>query len=149
MGLFGSATYSGGYWSEGAPVSEPWLTIEIHDSDVADVQFRPSASGRGKLYLGFEPRHYFDDPEASDPVDGFVEAAALAEWARFTTLREVEPTAVLALMAADDPEATPAADFVEDTAVVLFELIGLPLPPLLFDDAASDDDGPAHDLRRN
>jgi hypothetical protein len=119
----------------------PHLTVAVHDSDVATVTYEPvSAGARGICYLGFEPRHYFDDPAASDPVDVEVEAAALATWSEAHTGLDVDPGKLRDLLASpqgDEPEAA----YVEESVALLLALLGLPLPDEL-SDPHGEEDGP-------
>jgi hypothetical protein len=87
MGFFGSFVFDGRSWTPQepgtAPTSDivgPWLHVDIHDSDIATVTYRPTGPGSGVAYLGYSPRTYFDDPDASAPTDVAREAAGLAAW---------------------------------------------------------------------
>jgi hypothetical protein len=128
MGLFGTFTYSAGDWTGADSPAEPSLVVDVHDSDIATVDYRPIGDGTGRCYLGFQPRVYFEDPGASPPVDNEVEARGLADWARQATGREVDPGDVLALLAPDDEDADPEDLFVEETVRRLLELTGVPVP---------------------
>ena len=59
----------------------PTSGISVHDSDIATVGYRPSECATGRFYLGFQPRDYFEDPTASDPVDLRAEAECFSVWA--------------------------------------------------------------------
>ena len=78
MGYFGTFIYRDGEWRDHGG-GERELVLDIHDSDIATVDYRPAPPGLGRFYLGYQPRDYFDDPDASWPVDipaeidGFVE----------------------------------------------------------------------------
>jgi hypothetical protein len=78
VGFFGRFIYSDGAWRD--QPADAFLAIDFHDSDVATVDFQ-SASTAGRFYLGFQPRDYWGDPEASDPVDAEAQAAGLSAWA--------------------------------------------------------------------
>ncbi|WP_084965999.1 hypothetical protein [Thermoactinospora rubra] len=85
MGFFGTYLFDGSGWtaceSDHLPdVAEPWLLIDIHASDVATVVYRPEGRGSGVAYLGYTPRTYFENDEASAPTDIEVEAKGLADW---------------------------------------------------------------------
>ena len=85
MGFFGTYAYEHGSWktlSEGElpPLAEPFLWIDIHDSDITSVVYAPAGPGAGVAYLGLTPRTYFENPNASDPTDVLREAAGLASW---------------------------------------------------------------------
>jgi hypothetical protein len=60
--------------------TEPWLLIDIHDSDITTVTYRPTGPGTGIAYLGYTPRSYFERDDASEPTDVAREAAGLASW---------------------------------------------------------------------
>jgi len=138
MGLFGKFAYSDGRWSTDGPTAVPFLLLDVHDSDVATVDYRLSDASGGRFFLGYEPRFYFDEPGAATPVDSAAEAEGFASWAREATQTDVDPAEVQALMASPDG-APPTDDFVEETVVRLCGLVGLPSP-----DWPTDDDEPAH-----
>jgi hypothetical protein len=131
MGFFGKFAYSKGQWAGENPSGSPSLVVDIHDSDIATVDYSPSGGATGRFYLGTEPRIYFDDDAASAPVDRAVEARAFAEWVRQVTGREQSPETFEGLMAGDDADAEPLDVFVEDTVQKLLALAGLPLPSAL------------------
>jgi hypothetical protein len=126
MGFFGNFVFSEGRWAD-APTSDEYLSIDIHDSDFATIEYRPTGRGRGRLYLGFEPRHYFEDPAASEQVDVSQESSGLSGWAQSVLDVRVSPEQLRNLMA-DPAGADPESPFVEDTVVQLIALFGLPLP---------------------
>ena len=128
MGLFAKVTHSGGKWQESEPDSEPCLSIDVHDSDIATVDYRPAANTSGRFFLGTEPRIYFEDESASWPVDRAAEAEGFVQWVQQVHGREVDPDDVLALIASDNPDDEPEDVFVEETVDRLLNLIGLPLP---------------------
>jgi hypothetical protein len=85
VGLFGTYLYDGIRWLEyqsdhHRDLAEPWLMVNIYDSDIATVVYRPAGLGAGVAYLGHTPRTYFEDAEASAPTDAAREAAGLATW---------------------------------------------------------------------
>jgi hypothetical protein len=134
VGFFGTFVYSADAgWSD-SPSGDVWLRIDIHDSDVATVDYRPSASGLGRFYLGFDPCDYFGDPAAGGPVDRDAEATAFVEWAKLAVGAAITKEAVLPLLA-EAGATEPADDFVEDTARRLIRLLNLPLPQDLQDGA--------------
>ena len=95
MGFFGTYAYENGSWttlSEGElpPLTEPWLWIDIHDSDITSVVYAPPGPGTGVAYLGVTPRTYFENPGASDPTDPAREAAGLAAWAGQVSAEEIQ-----------------------------------------------------------
>ena len=135
--MFGTFAYSDGRWSRGRPTAVPFLVLDVHDSDVATVDYRsPDASG-GRFYLGYEPRFYFDEADAGSPVDTQAEAEGFTRWIRDAEGRDVDPAEVRPLLAS--PTGTPPEDeTVEETVERLLVLAGLPLP-----DWGTDDDEPA------
>jgi len=87
VGFFGGFVFDGRNWREfdaysGArpKLAEPWLSVVIYDSDIADIQYRPTGAGSGTAYLGHTPRSYFGDENASAPTDVSREAEGLASW---------------------------------------------------------------------
>lgn len=137
MGTFERYALVDGRWAavgHGEPVSAP-LVVDIHDSDIATVQFASRAGLRGYFYLGYEPRIYFDDPTQNAPVDRPALAAAFASWARAELGVDVASAAVEGLMASNHSHEEPEADFVEETLETLIGLLGLPLPEALQPDS--------------
>lgn len=85
MGFFGAYLFDGHRWTAHQPaeqptIAEPWLLVDIHDSDIATVTYRPVGPGSGVAYLGHTPRTYFENPDASAPTDVAREAAGLGAW---------------------------------------------------------------------
>lgn len=85
MGFFGRYIFDGRAWRactqddpEKLPIIEPWLYLEIYDSDYAIIKYRPRGPGSGVAFISFTPRTYFEDADASSPTDPDVEAAGLA-----------------------------------------------------------------------
>jgi hypothetical protein len=129
MGYFGTFIYRDGAWQDhGGGTAE--LVVDIHDSDIATVDYRPAPPGLGRFYLGIQPRDYFADPEASRRLDIPAEVDGFVGWAEQTLGRAPDPGEVRGLVAEDGTHA-PGDDFVEDTVARLLELLGLPLPPAL------------------
>ncbi len=134
MGFFGNFAYSGGAWACEKPNGEPSLVIDIHDSDIATVDYAPATGGAsGRFYLGVEPRIYFEDNKANAPVDAAAEARGFAEWVRQAQGRDVEPAAIERLLASGASDAEPQDVFVEETVEKMLVLCGLPLPDELSD----------------
>lgn len=131
MGFFGSYVFAGTGWT---PVpdehvldfAEPWLSVDIHDSDITTVEYRPTGPGSGVAYLGETPRTYFEDETASAPTDVALEAAGLASWWALSRGRDG------AARAAKEREL--AAYLAEDTE-----------PPALDDDDQPVDGAPTDD----
>ena len=135
MGLFGRFAYSDGRWSTDGPTAVPFLIVDVHDSDVATVDYRFSDATGGRFFVGYEPRFYFDELDAAAPVDTEAEAQGFARWVRQAEGRDVDPADVQQLLAS--PEGTPPADdAVEDTLARLLDLAGLPRPEWPTDDDA-------------
>jgi hypothetical protein len=128
VGYFGTFIYRDGDWRDHGG-GERELVVDIHDSDIATVDYRPAPPGLGRFYLGYQPRDYFDDPDASWPVDVPAEVDAFVSWAEQTLGTAPDPDAVRTLVA--EKAAVPADDFVEDSAARLIRALGLPLPPAL------------------
>jgi hypothetical protein len=78
MGFFGRFSYSDGRWSTGSPTAVPFLLVDVHDSDVATVDYRFGDANGGRFFLGYEPRFYFDERDAAPPVDTVAESAGFA-----------------------------------------------------------------------
>ena len=137
VGYFGKLAYSDGRWSPGGPTAVPFLLLDVHDSDVATIDYRAADASGGRFFLGYEPRFYFDESEAADAVDTQVEAEGFAAWLRAAEDRDVDPAEVRQLMASP-VGAPPADEVVEETVERLLVLAGLPLP-----EWPTDDDAPA------
>jgi hypothetical protein len=137
VGFFGKFAYSAGRWSTGGPTAVPFLLIDVHDSDIATVDYRSADASGGRFFLGYEPRIYFEEPDGADPVDPAAEAEGFACWILDAEGRAVDPDEVQRLMASPSG-APPEDDFVEETVERLLTLAGLPVP-----DWPTDDDAPA------
>lgn len=129
MGFFGTFTYSDGAWGSAAKPGSPALVVDIHDSDIATIDYVPHKGASGRFYLGDEPRIYFEDDSASTPVDRIKEAVGFTTWARQVTGHDISPDSVLELLASGDPDDEPVDVFVEETVAKLLFLAGLPVPP--------------------
>jgi hypothetical protein len=138
VGLFGKFAYSDGRWSADGPTAVPFLLVDIHDSDVATVDYRAADASGGRFFLGYEPRFYFDEQGAATPVDTGAEALGFARWAREATDTDVDPAEIQVLMASPEG-APPSDDSVEQTVERLCALAQLPRP-----EWPTDDDEPAH-----
>jgi hypothetical protein len=103
----------------------PFLLIDVHDSDLATVDYRAADASGGRFFLGYEPRIYFEEPDGADPVDTHAEAEGFARWAREAGGTEVDPVEVQRLMASPDG-APPGDEVVEETVGKLLALAGLP-----------------------
>jgi len=136
VGLFGKFAYSAGRWSSDGPTAVPFLIVDVHDSRIATVDYRAADATGGRFFLGYEPRIYFEEPDAGAPVDTVAEADGFALWVLEAEGRAVDPAEVQRLMAAPDG-APPEDEVVEDTVVRLAALAGLPAP-----DWPTDDDAP-------
>ncbi|NYG05564.1 hypothetical protein BJ986_000051 [Phycicoccus badiiscoriae] len=129
MGFFGTFVYADGAWTEreDTPPTGSSLRVDIHDSDIAQIDYRPATTGVGRFYLGYEPAIYFEDPSASQPVDGKAEALGFSEWVKHIGGPLIAPEEILSLLA-DPGGAEPEEVFAEDAVVKLLGLAGLPLP---------------------
>jgi hypothetical protein len=126
VGYFGTFIYRDGQWRERSGAGAE-LVVDVHDSDIATIDYRPAPPGRGRFYLGHQPRDYFADPEASRPVDVPAEVDGFLAWASETVGRAPRAEDVRPLVA-EQPGQEPADDAVEDTVVRLLDLLGLPVP---------------------
>lgn len=68
------------------------------------MDYRQVAGSSGRFYLGFQPRDYFEDLAASDPVDLQLESSGFSRWASAVFGINVAATELLALMAPDGVE---------------------------------------------
>jgi hypothetical protein len=131
VGLFGKFAYSAGRWSSDGPTAVPFLIVDVHDSRIATVDYRAADATGGRFFLGYEPRIYFEEPDASAPVDTATEADGFARWVLEAEGRAVDPAEVQRLMAA--PDGAPPED---EVVVRLAVLAGLPAPEWPTDDDA-------------
>lgn len=99
MGTFGKLSYSDGRWSTGGPTAVPFLIVDVHDSHIATVDYRSADATGGRFFLGYEPRIYFEEPDAGAPVDTAAEGEGFTRWARDAVGTEVDPGDVRRLMA--------------------------------------------------
>ena len=137
MGSFRKYAYSEGRWSTDGPTAVPFLLVDVHDSRIATVDYRATDASGGRFYLGYEPRFYFDEPDAGHPVDTAAESEGFAAWARDVSGAEVDRAAVAELFAPAEDGVAPVDETVEPTLERLLALAGLPTP-----DWGSDDDEP-------
>ncbi|POH71687.1 TY-Chap domain-containing protein [Arthrobacter glacialis] len=129
MGNFETLVFASGSWKN--EEGTDWrLRISVHDSDFATVDYRPVAGSSGRFFLGFQPRDYFEDPAASDPVDLQAESFGFSQWASSVLGTNLAATELLALMAPEGVE-DPMDVVVEDTLVRLLNLLGMPMPTWL------------------
>ena len=139
VGHFGKYAYSNGRWSTGGPTAVPFLLIDIHDSDIATVDYRATDASGGRFFLGCEPRFYFEESDAGEPVDTAAESEGFARWVEDATGAVIDAADVAQLMA--PTEGAPVRDddvAVEDAVGRLLTLAGLPQV-----DWPTDDDAPA------
>lgn|GEM_PF-782130 len=145
MGWFGDYLYADGEWSDvdlddppSTDPAEPWLLLQIHDSDFAIVRYAPEGDGSGEAYIGCTPRSYFEDDDASAPTDVAAEARGLAAWARVLPAQTAaDPEQVAGLLAGDD-DPDPVEDddderadegiFVEVKCLRFLDMLGSGLP---------------------
>jgi hypothetical protein len=133
VGYTGRLSYSAGRWSTGRPTAVPFLLVDVHDSRIATVDYRGADASGGRFFLGYEPRVYFEEPDAAPPVDTAAESAGFAAWVREAQGRDVDPAQVRSLLASPDG-APPPDEVVEETVQRLLRLAGLPLPEWPADD---------------
>jgi hypothetical protein len=145
VGFFGLYVFDGTAWHSFDPGSgetpdivAPWLSVNIHDSDFAEVRYEPPGPGSGTAYLGFTPRAYFQDDSASAPTDVSREAEGLAVWLVRQQGRTDEAALqelVASFLADDSPEDLDDAGL-EDDADIFVEVkvskfltaVGVPAP---------------------
>lgn len=125
MGYFGTRVYSEGRWRTGRPTAVPFLMVDVHDSGIATVDYRAADASGGRFFLGYEPRVYFDEPDASALVDTDAEAAGFARWVHDAVGTQIEPADVHPLLASPSG-APPTDETVELTVDRLAALAGLP-----------------------
>jgi hypothetical protein len=137
MGSFGKYAYSEGRWSTDGPTAVPFLLVDVHDSRIATIDYRSADASGGRFFLGYEPRFYFDEPDAGHRVDTAAEADGFSRWVKDVSDADVDPDDLQQLMAS--PSGVPPDDeVVEQTLERLLTLAGLPLP-----DWPVDQDAPA------
>ncbi|QOT19318.1 hypothetical protein [Paenarthrobacter sp. YJN-5] len=130
MGNFETSVYNSGLWSGNEAVDGWQLRLSVHDSDIATIDYRPHEGASGRFYLGFQPRDYFENPDASEPVDLVAESERFSAWVTEVAGLAVpaeELRAFMAVEAVEEPEDT----FVEDTVVRLLGRLSIPLPEWL------------------
>ena len=125
MGYFGTFIFRDGQWQQRSGTG-PELVVDVHDSDIATIDYRPAPPGLGRFYLGAQPRDFFADPDASQPVDVPAEVDAFVGWAA-STLGRAPAAAELRPLVAEEG-GTAGDDVVEGTVVRLLDLLGLPVP---------------------
>jgi hypothetical protein len=137
VGLFRKFSYSDGRWSTGGPTAVPFLLLDVHDSGFATVDYRMSDASGGRFFLRYEPRFYFDDADAADPVDAPAEAEGFTRWVKEATGAEIDPADALSLLASPSgvPPEDEAAELTVDRMIALAGLPALSWP--------TDDDAPA------
>jgi hypothetical protein len=126
MGLFATLAYSDGRWTRGRPTAVPFLLLDVHDGALATVDYRFADASGGRFHIGWEPRIYFEQPDAALPVDADAEAAGFARWAREAVGADVDPDDVRPLLAAPDGMPPPEGTTVVETVDRLVALAGLP-----------------------
>ena len=107
----------------------PSLRVQIFESDLAALEYRPTHGGSGRCYLGYEPDQLYDGV-GSAPTDTVAEAAALSRWAAAVTGAQVEPD-ILRWFIAGPGGGNQPETFVEDTVVTFTRWLGLPDPPAI------------------
>jgi len=150
MGFFATYQFDGSTWAEGDPEAgptgpEPWLWVDVHDSDFATIRYAPAGPGTGVAFLNSTPRAYFGSEDASPQTDVEREALGLAQWwsghspGGSVVGQESKRYEIAALLASDDDEMadgeeTDDADiFAEIKAARLLKTLGLPMPEGIVD----------------
>jgi len=148
MGFFGTYLFDGTRWTQQEPgrpptAAEPWLLIDIHDSDISTVTYGPAGSGTGTAYLGYTPRTYFEDETASMPTDVDKEADGLAAWwaalqpSATDAMRAAKASELRTFLATDDEpldeddsddELDDGEVFVEIKTARFLSALGIPAP---------------------
>ena len=155
MGFFGTYLYAGEQWTEHDPeqpvdLPDPWLMVNIHDSDFTIVAYHPEYEGTGVAYLGYTPRMYFESENEHPRTDTAREATALTTWwtnhapTTDPTIPETKRAELLPYLAEDldtfdledededDDEDLPDSEiYVEAKTADFLTSLGLPLPPAL------------------
>jgi hypothetical protein len=79
MGISGAYVYSGGQWTsqergQRPDVAEPWLMVDVHDSDFTTVTYSPAEPGNDVACLGDTPQARTSRADAERAAEG------LARW---------------------------------------------------------------------
>jgi len=115
VGFFGGYVFDGSTWRGFDPdsgqwpdIAALWLSVYVHDSDIATVRYEPGGPGSGIAYLGRTPRVYFGDESASAPAGVLREAEGLAFWLARQQGRsdEAELRDLIASFLADDTQSS-------------------------------------------
>lgn len=129
MGQFVTYFYVGKKWQTTKPrLRKASLSIEIHDSDIATVEYAPSGRGAGRFYVGVHPRDYFGDSSAGDSVNEEAEVDGIASWASVVTQTKPDRDRLLTLIAKEGDEAEPEFVFVEEAVGALLRELGVAVP---------------------
>jgi hypothetical protein len=149
VGFFGTYLYAGEQWTEHDPeqpvdLPDPWLMVNIHDSDFTIVAYHPEYEGTGVAYLGYTPRMYFESENEHPRTDTEREATALTTWSTNHTPTDANRAELLPYLAEDldtfdlededeeDDEDLPDSEiYVEVKTADFLTSLGLPLPPAL------------------
>jgi hypothetical protein len=149
VGFFGTYRFDGQAWhefqlGEAPDIPEPWLVLDIHDSDIGTVLYRPTGPGSGVAYLGTTPRVYFEIENDEARTDPQREANGLATWWELihgrhaeATERDAKAAELLTYLAGDvdldlddsddDVDLDDGDVFVEIKAARLLVALGLPI----------------------
>jgi hypothetical protein len=150
VGFFGAYVFDGSTWQgfdqesdQALELPAPWLSVDIHDSDIATIRYESAGPGSGIAYLGFTPRTYFEHESASAPTDVLREAEGLAFWLARHQDRGDEPELreLIASFLADDIQQQQLDDdeddaedlddaeiYVEVKVARFLRAVGLPVP---------------------
>ena len=123
--MIGTFIYSNGRW-DSAPTSDLYLAIEVQNFDYAQVDYHLKHGRVGRVYLGIQPKDYFDNERASRDVDLPTHAQGISTWAKTVLDRDVAIDDITALLAPAGID-TPTED-VEKVLLRFLALLGLPTP---------------------
>jgi hypothetical protein len=85
MGFSGTYLYDGRRWmsqerGQRPEVAEPWLMVDVHDSDFTAITYCPAGPGNGVAYLGRAPRGTLKGDKTWTAADIEREAGGLVSW---------------------------------------------------------------------
>ena len=123
--MIGTFIYSNGRW-DSAPTSDLYLAIEVPNEDYAQVDYHLTHGRLGRVFLGIQPKDYFDDDGASKDIDIPTHAQGLSTWAKTVLDRDVSVNDLKALIAPAGID-TPSEN-VERVILRFLALLGLPAP---------------------
>ena len=111
-------------WREpGDTNSEPWLRVQVHDSDIGSLEYSPHFGGSGIAYVGVTARTYFDDPSLASTSKP-LEVEALLRWFAAAGVAGDDLSQGLQELLAEDGEDLDG-DLVEDDLARFFSATSL------------------------